>query len=323
VPAFAAFGLVVLVSSPGGAAEIDSITGRQSDLGDARSRLDEHLDAWLRDGIERANAEDGVCDEVALYRGIRWAIARPFIGHSVAEQLSADPELEQRHVSMDESIYRDLGLHHAFSVHVKDLSPVVRVGESVIGVDKLGHFLVEGWEYFERAHLHGRGIDDAMDWGEFTERTYFGRYTTGVFSYADLVADFEGLRFWSHVLGDADDPVAEGRLARRAYVSCGRGLRFWRGRHWRRHRSVRIERYVGPAWDEAINCSSYRSAEIERRVTARIAERGAQDAVDYSCPIDPKGCARARQRYGAHADRLLHPACLAAEVPSQPWWKLW
>jgi hypothetical protein len=322
VVTLAAIWLAFLLASPGGAAEIDSITWRQDELDDAGARIDEHLNGWLREGIDRANAEGGVCDEAALYRGIRRAIARPFIGHSVAEELRADAGLSQRHVSMDESIYRDLGLLHAFSVHVKDLSPVVRVGESVIGVDKLGHFLVEGWEYFERARLHGRGTDDAMDWGEFTERTYFGRYTTGVFSYADLVADFEGLRFWSHVLGEADDPIAEGWLARRTYVSCGRGFRFWRGRHWRKRRSVRIERYVGPVWDEAVNCSSYRSAEIERRVTARIAERGAEDGVDYSCPIDPEGCARARERYGARAERLLHPACLSADAPAPPWWKL-
>jgi hypothetical protein len=323
VASFASVWLVAVAAQSAPAAEIDSITGRTLELEDASRKLDERLEAWLEEGIERANDAGDRCDEEALYRGIRQAIARPFVGHSVAEALNADDSLARRRVLMAESIYRDLGLLDAISVHVKDLSAVVRVGDSLIGVDKLGHFLVEGWAYYDRAHREGRGLDDAMDWGEFTERTYFGRYTTGVFSYADLVADFEGMRFWSHLLGRADDPLPEGWLARRPYVTCGRGLAFWNPPRWRQRRSVRIERYIGPAWDEATNCSSYRNEEIERRVAARIEERGVEDDVDYTCPIDPRGCAEARERYGELAPRLLHPACLAAEAPGRAWWRRW
>jgi hypothetical protein len=160
-----------------------------------------------------------------------------------------------------------------------------------------------------------------MDWGERSERTYFGLYTTGVHSYADLAANFEGMRFWQHVLGRADDPLDTGWRSRRPYVTCRR--RFWLAgeRRWRVSRKLDLADYVTPVWDEAVNCCGYRNQQIEALVRARIAELSAAANADYTCPLDPDGCARARQRFGEWAPRLLHPTCLAATPPARPWWR--
>jgi hypothetical protein len=311
-------------AAPALAAEIDSITDRTTPLDDAAGRLDEHLAGWLQTGVEAANnSRLPACDEGALYRGIQRAIARPFVGHSIAETLNADPALPSRRVMMDESVYRDLEILDAVSVHLKDLSAVIALDGALIGVDKIGHFLVEGWGYYEIAVLDGKGIEAAMEWGEHTERTWFGLYTTGVSSHADLVADFEGMRFWMNLIGRAPDPLAERRFGRRPYVKCSRGWTLFGKKKWRVAHDVEIERYVDPVWDEAVNCSSYRNAEIEAKVVARIEEQGAAAGVDYTCPIDAGACAAARERYGAYAERLLHPACLAAEASPRPWWKSW
>jgi hypothetical protein len=317
-------GLLALTAcGPALGAEIDSITGRSDELEDAGQELDGLLSAWLRRGIERANRDTDVCNEAALYRGIRREIVSPFVGHFVAEALNANEALPSRRILMEESVYRDLALLDAISVHIKDLSAVVRVGDALIGVDKLGHFLVEGWQYFEIAALDEDGTGAAMDWGERAERTYFGLYTTGVRSQADLVANFEGLRFWSNVLGAAPDPLGKRRLLWRAYVRCDRGWSHLGRRRWRLRHAPQISEYINPAWDEAVNCSSYRTPEIERRVQARIRERGLADGVDYTCPIEADACAKARARYGEYAERLLHPDCLHAESRVRPWWRFW
>jgi hypothetical protein len=237
--------------------------------------------------------------------------------------LNADEALPSRRVLMEESVYRDLRFLDAISVHIKDLSAVVQVGDALIGVDKLGHFLVEGWSYFEIAVQDEGGLAEAMNWGEQTERTWFGLYTTGVSSHADLVADFEGLRFWTNLLGRAPDPLAERRFLRRPYVKCSRGWTRMGAKRWRLVHDVKLARYVNPAWDELVNCSSYRNPEIEQKVMLRVAERGAEDGVRYTCPIDAAACATARDRYGEYADRLLHPACLEVKRPDVPWWRRW
>jgi hypothetical protein len=320
---FVAMLLLVAIASPARAAEIDSLTGRTGVLSDSSDALERRLDAALEAGVLAANQASQGCDEDALYRGLRRALATPFIGHVIAEALNHDEMLDRRRVLRADSIYRDLDLLDNVSVHWKDLSAVVRVGDTLIGVDKLGHFLVEGWKYFEIAELEGEGIPAAMEWGERAERTYFGLLTTGVHSYADLVANFEGMRFWGRVLGRGDDPLDTGWRSRRPYVTCRR--RFWLAgeRRWRLSRGLDLSDYVTPVWDEAVNCCSYRNPRIEALVRARIDELSQADQVDYACPLDPEGCARARERFGEWAPRLLHPTCRAAPPPARPWWRFW
>ncbi len=308
--------------APARAAEIDSVTGRSAELRDSASRLEARVNDFLREGVKRANEREKGCDPGDLYKQIRRAISFPFIGHSIAERLNAAEDLDRRRVPLRDSIYRDLGIFDAISVHLKDLSSVVRVGDQLVGVDKFGHFFVQGWKYFEIAYLDGKGIEKALAWGEASERTYFGLYTTGIYSHADLTANFEGMRFWLRVLGQAEDPLERGYFFNRPYVKCGK--RFWtREPHWRVKRKVRLGDFLSAGWDEGVNCSHYRNAQIERLILARIEEREVSDGAEYSCPIRPDECARARKRYAAHAERLLHPFCLFAEPEPRPWWKFW
>jgi hypothetical protein len=319
-----ALAILALASSAASrAAEIDSLTGRERTLADSTKPLEHRLNDALETGVIRANQRSEGCDEEVLYRQLRRALASPFVGHLIAASLDEDEALDRRRIRRVESIYRDLGLLDNISVHWKDLSSVIRVGDVLIGVDKIGHFFVEGWDYFDTAYREGEGVAEAMAWGEGTEQTYFGRYTTGVHSYADLVANFEGMRFWRRVRGHAVDPLDQGWIRNRPYVTCGRRFWIFGERRWRLSRKLDLDDYVTPVWDEAVNCDSYRNEKIETLVKRRIAELSEAAHMDLSCPIDPRGCAQARQRYGAFAPGLLHPACLAARPAERRWWQLW
>jgi hypothetical protein len=88
--------------------------------------------------------------------------------------------------------------------------------------DKIGHFFAEGWTCFERTREEDESLEHAMDWGSRQEAGKFGYSTTGVYSFADLVADFNGWRFWTEVLRTQDDPL-KGVIANlfgRPYVAC-------------------------------------------------------------------------------------------------------
>jgi len=154
---------LVSIASPTRSAEIDSLTGRTVILADSSDALERRFDEALEAGVLRANQASARCDENALYRELRRSLATPFIGHVIAESLNEDETLDRRRVRRVDSIYRDLDLLDNVSVHWKDLSAVVRVGDVLMGVDKLGHFVVEGWEYFEIAHLDGEGVAAAME----------------------------------------------------------------------------------------------------------------------------------------------------------------
>ena len=314
--------MVLVLPGAGYGAEIDSVTGRSAKLGNSARAMNSRINDLIRSGVARANERARGCDEVDLYRQLRRAIARPFVGHLVAEELNSAEDLDSRRVLFKQSIYRDLGVFDALSVRLKDLSAVIRLEDQLVGVDKFGHFFVEGWEYFRTAYLDQKDVEAALAWGERAERTYFGLYTTGIYSYADLTANLEGMRFWLRVLGQEKDPLDRGRRFNRPYVTCGK--RFWsRKPYWRVKRSFRVQHYLSGTWDEAKNCCSYRNPEIAALIRRRIEEAEIADSESYACPVHPDACVDARERYGVWADRLLHPQCLAAQGRPRPWWKFW
>lgn len=312
-------GLLIVLAAAAQAAEIDSFTQRREPLPDATAALNRWFNQRLQAGVERTNdeMEDG-CRPEQLYDNIRMSFASPFVGHFIAEVLDRSSTVPGQRVLLKQSIYRDLGLIDAISMHMKDLSSVMNVRGTLVGTDKLGHFVVEGWSYFERAYLDHDSVEAALRWGEFTERTYFGLMTTGIYSYADLAANFDGMRFWVHLLGEYRDPLDRRFFRRSPYVKCKQ--RFWTGEHyWKVVKRVHLEDYVNPAWDEAVNCQDYRNPQIAILVNRRIL----QQKLPGACPVAPQACRHAADHYGDYDRHLINSRCLEAAPPSRPWWKLW
>jgi hypothetical protein len=87
------------------------------------------------------------------------------------------------------------------------ISPTVNMYGSSFGTDKIAHFFQQGYTYYrivKRATAKGTNIKDgeknAVDWGKMTERTYYGTLVGGVYSNADLHANYVGMRFYQGLL---------------------------------------------------------------------------------------------------------------------------
>ncbi len=83
------------------------------------------------------------------------------------------------------------------------LSPTIRVFGSEFGIDKLEHIFQQGYRYYtirNGAAATGSTPDEAtkkaIKWGQRTERTYFGLLVSGVYSNADLAANYVGMKFY-------------------------------------------------------------------------------------------------------------------------------
>ena len=83
------------------------------------------------------------------------------------------------------------------------LSPTVKVFGVEFGTDKLDHFFQQGYKYYRiynKASAKGASTEHAatkaIKWGQKTERTYFGLLVSGVYSNADLYANFAGMKFY-------------------------------------------------------------------------------------------------------------------------------
>lgn len=91
-------------------------------------------------------------------------------------------------------------------VNYATISPTVRLYGVEFGIDKLEHLLQQGHQYYEikqKALVKGSSQADAVKkavaWGRRTERTYYGLMTSGVYSNADLSANYTGLRFYENL----------------------------------------------------------------------------------------------------------------------------
>ena len=330
--------ILASISAAGYAAEVDSITTRRVSLENSLHAINNIIGQRIKEGIRKSNEEKeylldmddaddiieevSYCDEDALYTELRKAIFQSFTaswglkGYDLDQQLRELLARQSYSLMLNDSVYRDIGYIEGFSLNLKELSHVVNINGHLIGLDKIGHFFAEGWRYFDMTQDSDHSLEQAIEWGRQKEAGLYGFSTTGIFSYADLVANFNGWRFWNKVLLKADDPLKGiiGNFFNRPYVACK--IQFIESfknrkiiRAWEYNRRFDLSDYIDGAWDEGNNCNSYADPVIEHKVTVRINEADP----DFSCPFDVEACSDAVGRYGYYAKYLLHPFCLTAE----------
>lgn len=323
--------IAVGVARGGLAAEIDSVTSRGLALDDSLAVINALVNERLEQGVARANARqddygdmesNAFCDEEILYVELRKAIFQSLTASWGLKGYALDKQLREvlaghcHSLPLHDSIYRDISYLEGFSLRMKDLSDVVNIDGYLVGLDKIGHFFAEGWQYFQMSGSEKDNLNRAMAWGRAQETGKFGYTTTAIFSHADLVANFNGWRFWNKVLLRGDDPL-KGFLANlfsRSYVTCDLQL-IASVKHrktvkaWQVNSRFDLADYLDGAWDENNNCNSYKDQVVEEKVKARMREVDA----DFHCPSRPDYCLAAQEKYGDYAKDVLHPLCWQAE----------
>jgi hypothetical protein len=320
------------------AAEIDSVTPRKLKLENSLTIINTIFNQRMQEAIQKANAQqddiedidedeyiaDGeklFCDEEVLYNELRKAIYQSFTaswglkGYDLDKQLRGLLSRQSYSLSLNDSIYRDIDYLEGFSLNLKELSDVVNINGFLIGLDKIGHFFAQGWQYFELTQNENYSIEQALEWGKEQEAGKFGYSTTGIFSFADLVANFNGWRFWNKVLLNEDDPL-KGLLANffnRPYITCDiQIISSIKNRKivkaWEYNSRFDLSDYIDGSWDEGNNCNSYEDPIIEEKVTLRIKNVDP----DFSCPFITDYCLESQEKYGYYAKYVLHPYCLIA-----------
>lgn len=244
------------------AAEVDQFNGGEQVIRDSHTSLNLAVNQRIKQAIKQANRRrfSGVpgkgkrrqlplCSEQRLFNALTFALARPLIGQ-LETFAQTDSSVSRRIVPFEQSIYRSFTWSQSPSLVLsKRLAAVIRIGDIELGADKLGHFFTEGWSYFDILSQPGSQLDDALLFGEWTEGLYFGALTTGVFSYGDLVANFNGLRFWNSILAKQPDPLTHQMSV--PYIRC-------ENKSWKLNRHFDWLAYVDNGWNEAMNCSLYR-----------------------------------------------------------------
>ena len=130
---------------------------------------------------------------------------------------------------------------------------VVNVGGVYFGTDKLSHFTGSGYLYYGnylKAKKQGRSHIDAIKYavkqGYKMECGIIGIKSTGVFSYADLEANFQGM-LMSIDMCEGVNPYL-----------------YRDGNKWIVTQNVDFRNYVNPYWDESFNISGYTPKRVKK-----------------------------------------------------------
>jgi hypothetical protein len=261
-------------------AEVDQYTFREEEIKDSSELLNEKSNASISKAVQLANTTSLNCDENALYDELRVYFNNHIKG-KLTKDIIQDENISKRFVSLKDSVYQDWTLWDgigmgsvALNKTVVTMSGEMKVGEHYIGVDKLEHMFGQGFFYFKQNYLSEKGIVKSLKTGVAKEKTILGgnKIGNGVFSYGDLSANFNGMRFWNHVLLKNDDILGADRNLG-PYIICSNDK-------WKQVEKVDFKNYMDDSMDEGINCPKFPSHNTAEKFANRLKLMG------KTCPMN-------------------------------------
>lgn len=284
------------------AAEVDSFTVRYVPIDDALEIVNQKSNDMLETALIDLNQKDHKCSEKKLYKRLRKVFNNQYRG-DFTKWIVTTEEIDKRLVGIEESVYSTWSWKEAiimggYSRMVDPSAATLNMNGHYIGTDKFEHFLGSGYRYFNKHYLKNENMNEAVGIGLKAETGLLGAMTTGVQSYGDLTANFNGMRFWNHLLQKHDDVLG-------ADYNIGPFLKCEGGK-WSQVKSIDWSNYIDSAFDETINCSKFRTQSMIDKVNKRIKRLEDRDHLPYACPVFSKNQDSLTQKYGKYAPILLN-----------------
>lgn len=302
-------GSSLLAPSMAGAAETDPYYAWLRPPRDSTAALNRALNRMIDRAIADVNGSWGwrekSCVDVtaAMSLSLRRTGMWFFVGAMDGNELDYSPRTNTETVDehRPRSIYRD-GFWWRLGFLVPP-DPTMRIAGVHMSFDKLGHFFIDGRDYYLAYHRAlASGLDEErarqkaiVEEGIRSETYVQGNAISGVFSYADLEANWQGFRFYQ-ALCDGPAPLL---------VKTEEG--------WRLREPLDLAAYVNPCWDE-----SYYTSAFDPRVG-----RGVKRALrDYCQIVNEPYVAALRKSYderGCDSDsyRFLEALAAQGKVPDR------
>ncbi len=149
-------------------------------------------------------------------------------------------------------------IYATFPGNYLTISETVNLYGAQFGTDKIAHIFQQGYTYlriYERASATGSAKEAATkranDWGRKSERTFYGNLVSGVYSNADLAANYAGLKFYQNLTGE----IRIGETVKRPLLILENGA-------WKFNEAVDLSEnllqpFVSNHLNEAMNSSIY------------------------------------------------------------------
>jgi hypothetical protein len=237
------------------ALETDNYFVWNKELRDSSSYIDRYFEEKISEALTKISPESKTCQEVTI------EIAHDFASHLVHDNpvenwlfsVLTSEEITPTTLNwVEESIYRE---PYVFYIPWFGLAPNIQVNGFYFGTDKLSHFASTGMIYykiFQRELARNKNLTSALkaaiDWGVRDEKSVHGYWASGVFSYADLESNYQGLRFYRNFC-EGTSPYLKKDVSGQ----------------WTLANRPAIKEFVSGLWDETYNLS-YRLPENWEKV---------------------------------------------------------
>ncbi|OUR94170.1 hypothetical protein A9Q84_17870 [Halobacteriovorax marinus] len=289
------FGLMVLCGSIF-AAEVDTFTARFEYFEDISSVVNRKANESIKAAVAKTQSLSECTSEKSekvLYKELRKFFANHTKGKFLIDLLHSDEVFKRITPSLD-SIYSEWepldgqSLGGIFGFRRKlPLSPLVKFFDRFIGIDKFEHMFGMGRRYFLNYYFKGHSLEKVLKRGIFGEKFILGgsMMGTGVFSFGDLSANFNGMRFWNHMLQRRDD-VLGSEYNVGPYILCENNKFVVNTIN-----PVDFNNYVDPSMDESINCPKFATKRAVRKYKRALKELG------VTCPMSKADLEIAVKKY--------------------------
>lgn len=232
---------------PAEAYETDQFTNRDAAIRDSTDVLNREVNAAIADIVA---TWDSGADEMAVVNAIYRKIGGLHWIDRLERWAMNSPEVDRLGTGRFDSVYSGLPPWSVRVTYFFGVGKTIRLNEELVGTDKIGHFLSQGRKYYRRFRRSGSEADAALQ-SAFTERAIFGSGTTGAYSNADLVANYEGHRFYRSLF---EDEIVPGKPA----------ILRWQSGRWIIQRVFDWADHVNAYWDEALNVNHFDSMLYQR-----------------------------------------------------------
>ena len=226
--------------APAIAYETDQFTNRAAPLADSTDVLNGKVNDTLEEIIaEWRTDHDEMAFVDAFYHklgGVHWV-------DKLERWAMKSPAVQKSATGRYEGVFAEQPFWAARVASVFGIGKTIRLNHQLIGTDKIGHFISQGRKYYRRYVKYG-SEQLADERSALTERGLFGRMANGTYSNADLVANYEGHRFFRSLF---EDDIVAGKKA----------ILGWENGSWVIQREFDWADHVNEYWDEALNINHY------------------------------------------------------------------
>jgi hypothetical protein len=241
-----AVGLAML-ASPAWALEVDPYRAWMHEIEDSTALLNQFINETARQTIAEANLKPtrfDTCEAVTI-RIFRRNHTSMATSKRLLRHIHRNPDIDKfgrpHFEEVHDSMYR-----YVPQLYVSSLADSINVDGIYMSDDKMAHFFGFGRRYYQKylaAMRKGAGTDAALEkairYGVRNENGVVGKLIDGIFSHADLEANFQGMQM-ARSFCEGANPNIVGEPGR-----------------WRWHRDTNVADYVLPTFDEGFNGNQY------------------------------------------------------------------